>query len=376
VSAVTSHDLLSQAAAFKKRLDAARQSASPAWPWYPYDSLANVHHIQQLLGEEAGRQLLDLAGGDPILDIGCGDGDLSFFFETLGFAVDAIDNPVTNHNGMRGIHALKQVLGSAVSINSVDLDEQFRLPRERFSLVCCLGVLYHLKNPYYLLEKLAKSSRYMFLSTRITSWVPGLSDPVAGLPLGYFLRDTELNNDNSNYWIFTEECLLRMLERAHWTVLKQSVKRLTQYSDPTTTANDERMFVLLKSEYGMTRHTLLNGWHAPENEGWRWTEKRFAVHFLAASEARHKCVLKLYLPDELLTESSPFSIEAFAGGESLGKDEYTSSGDYTFSRLLPPGRAADGWKVEFVLNRAIPPDGGDSRERGLIVAKCDLERVS
>jgi hypothetical protein len=87
-------------------------------------------------------------------------------------------------------------------------------------------------------------------------------------------------------------------------------------------------------------------------------------------------VLKLYLPDELLSAPSPFSIEAFAGGESLGKDEYTEPGDYTFSRLLPAGRATDGWKVEFVLNRAIPPDQGDSRERGIIIAKCDLERVS
>jgi len=366
-------NLLSQAATFRNRLDSARAAAAPVWPWYPYESLTNVQHIHQLLGDDAGSQLKEFAAGEPILDIGCGDGDLSFFFESLGFTVDAIDNPVTNHNGMRGIHLLKQQLASDVSIHSVDLDEQFRLPRPRFGLVCCLGVLYHLKNPYYLLEKLAKSSRYMLLSTRITSWVPGLTDSVARQPLAYFLKADELNRDNSNFWIFTEECLRRMLERAHWSIVRQSVKKLAQFSDPTTTANDERIFVLLKSEYGVTRHTLLEGWHEPENEGWRWTERRFGVHFQAPARGRYKCCVKLYLPEQLSASSDPFVIEAFLNQTSIGLEEYTQPGDYTFSRLLPEG---SDWHVQFTLNRAIPPDQSDSRERGIIVASCDLERAT
>lgn len=133
---------------FRKALDDAKARVSSRdFEWYPYDSLSNLQNLERLLTGQ-GRFLLELAGDAPLLDIGCADGDLSFLFEALGCVVEAIDNPVTNFNSMRGLRALRDVLSSNVIIHSMDIDDQFCLKGDRYGLVLLLGILYHLKNPY------------------------------------------------------------------------------------------------------------------------------------------------------------------------------------------------------------------------------------
>jgi len=81
----------------------------PGFEWYPYDSLGSFCSLAGLLTGK--RQfLLDLIGDQPVLDVGCGDGHISFFLESLGCKVVAVDNPNTNFNGMQGIKALKAAL--------------------------------------------------------------------------------------------------------------------------------------------------------------------------------------------------------------------------------------------------------------------------
>ena len=81
--------------------------------WYPYDTLSALGHLEKLL-TGANRGLLDCSG--RVLDVGSQDGELAFFLESLGYQVVAVDHPAYNHNGMRGIRALKAALGSAVEI--------------------------------------------------------------------------------------------------------------------------------------------------------------------------------------------------------------------------------------------------------------------
>jgi tRNA (mo5U34)-methyltransferase len=73
---------------------------------------------------------------------------------------------------MAGIRALKEALGSFVEIHAVDLDSQFELPEQQYGLVFFLGLLYHLKNPFYVLESLSKAARYCLLSTRVMRVLP------------------------------------------------------------------------------------------------------------------------------------------------------------------------------------------------------------
>src|SRR5258708_28871385 len=66
--------------------------ALPDPGWYPWDSFGTVTLLDRVL--TGPRRFLDpMLGADPILDIGCGDGDLSFFLESLGYRVCAIDTP-------------------------------------------------------------------------------------------------------------------------------------------------------------------------------------------------------------------------------------------------------------------------------------------
>lgn len=217
--------------------------------WYGYDILANVWHLDGLLGPGQ-RDLLARVQGQPIADIGAADGDLAFFLESLGFDVDIVDWPASNWNGLRGARRLKELLGSSAGIFEVDLDSQFQLPRERYGLVCLLGILYHLKNPYYVLEHLARSARFCVLSTRVARQTADGRTRLDIAPLAYLLAPDECNNDATNYWIFSMPGLLRLVERCGWNVLEQRTLGDTSRSDPSSADHDERAFLLLESRIG------------------------------------------------------------------------------------------------------------------------------
>ena len=167
-------ELRTRLAATAERMREARASVSEPITWYQYDILANVVHMDALL-TAAHRDLDALAGGLPVADIGAADGDLGFMLEAeIGWEIDIVDNGPTNQNGLRGARALaKKALGSRAQVYDIDLDQQFRLPREEYGLVLLFGILYHLQNPYYALRELARTARHFLLSTRVARFLPG-----------------------------------------------------------------------------------------------------------------------------------------------------------------------------------------------------------
>ena len=244
-------DLVSRGEEFAKVLEEAKQRVPPSrWEWYRYDSLANLQHLDQLLTGDY-RDLVKLSAGDPVLDFGCADGDLAFFLESLGLKVLTFDHVRTNHNGMMGVRALKEELNSSVEIHELDLDNNFEIPEGRYGLALVLGILYHLKNPFYVLETISKRARYCLLSTRITRLLPDRVTDVSKIPMAYLLGETELNADATNFWIFSEAGLRRIVERANWRVVAFRTIGDTEGSDPVSLDHDERAFCLLESVYGM-----------------------------------------------------------------------------------------------------------------------------
>jgi hypothetical protein len=230
-----------------ERLRTARERIDNDFPWYPYDILANLVHIDAMLAGE-NRDIGRLTEGMPVADIGAADGDLAFALEDLGgWQVDILDTPATNMNGLRGATALRDHLRSRVAIHDVDIDSQFVLPRDRYGLVLLLGILYHLQNPYYALRQLATHSSHCLLSTKVARFAGPSRTPIADLPVAYLVAPYETNNDPTNYWVLSPAGLERLVERCGWTILERLNVGNTVDSDPSTPENDERMFMLLRS---------------------------------------------------------------------------------------------------------------------------------
>jgi tRNA (mo5U34)-methyltransferase len=259
--------LVSEVPGFQRRLHDIKAGISNV-PFYPYDTLANLGQLDRLLTGD-NRRLLKLAAGKPIADIGAADGDLAFFLEQQGSDVHIVDNAPTNHNQLKGARAVKLALDSKVEIHDVDLDSQFHLPEKDYGLVLFLGILYHLKNPFYALEQLAKSSRHIVLSTRIAQYVaPAPQGLLADLinrvgqylplvnrgdvsiehsSLAYLVDDYECNNDPTNFWIFSATGLKRILKRSGWDILDFTTVGDQVHSDPIGQKTDQRAFVLARS---------------------------------------------------------------------------------------------------------------------------------
>ena len=333
--------------------------------WYPYDTLSAFTHLDSLL-EGPQRQLFSKPN-QRILDVGCQDGDLSFFLESLGHHVTAIDHPTYSHNAMRGVRAMAAALSSQVQILELDLDRQFTLPPVRYDIAIMLGVLYHLRNPFYVLEELARQAEYCLLSTRIARLYPNGEPMPPDTSVAYLLDDYELNADETNYFIFSEPALRVLLRRTHWDIAAFMRTGYSAGSDPVSPDRDERAFCLLKSCYDkLASIDLRDGWHEPEGAGWRWTRREFSIALRWSITRPPTVTLAFYVPDSVLDKADGALHVTVAAGESqLASETYTSPGQHSLVRTLPPipGTAV----LSFSLSACLEPDTHDSRQRGIVV---------
>ena len=360
------------AASFRKRLKAVkRRLGSKEQSWYPYDTLQVFSVLEKLLTAER-RDFLQLAGGRPVLDVGCGDGDLSFFLESLGCTVHAIDYAPTNNNQMRGVTALRAALNSSVEVFSLDLDELTALPHKGYGLTICLGLLYHLKNPYALLERLARITHYCLLSTRVSRFAPDHKTDLHNLPVAYLLDEREANSDPTNFWVFSEAGLVRILARTGWQICDYLTQGRTDDSDPSDDRRDQRAFCLLKGPLfdGSWSVALLRGWHAMEAGDYRWTERQFSVRLETPRPV--PCVslsLDFFLPKEHLARLGPVTLHVKLNGHALPPQTFARPGEQRYSQRLPegvvPGAVAE---LEFTLDKVATPLPTDRRELGLVVS--------
>jgi tRNA (mo5U34)-methyltransferase len=233
-----SDPLISKAREFRSKLDTIK--AERPMDWYPYNSLNNI----DLMAKYLPSGLLDAAvKGDlnwKFLDIGAGDGDVGFFFESLGNQVDMLDNPPTNFNDCRGIGRFAEALESSSKLVVRDIDRAFELEGQ-YDLAFALGLLYHLRNPMNLLMTLAMHAERLALSTKVFRFLPD-GTSIEKHPVAYFLRNREANNDPTNYWILSPLGLKALLARCGWRVVGELMQGSTR-SNPVDNEHDERMFV-------------------------------------------------------------------------------------------------------------------------------------
>jgi tRNA (mo5U34)-methyltransferase len=346
--------------------------------WYPWRSLSSMQILDRELGVGLDA-LKKMIGGSsmnaPVLDLGCGDGDVAFFLESLGsheraVRVDAVDHASTNYNRMAGVRMLKRELGSNIGIHAMDVDSRPNLPGANYGLAIMLGVLYHLKNPYLALETLARSSRHLYMSTRIASLTPDRKLNFGARPMAYLVDDRELNNDPTNFWIFSEEGLKRIVRRSGWNILKYAtVGGSVSTADPVTPQGDVRAFLLADSRVAIPAQgfQLDRGWHELEYGAARWTERRFSVRLdVDAPLAPATLRFLFHLPEALMERRPHTGLRASVNGSPLPPAEFSTPGEHEYNATIPSLPACVA-VIDFELDAATGPTDADQRELGVMV---------
>jgi tRNA (mo5U34)-methyltransferase len=364
----TNEELLDVAATFAGTLAVARRVPLPdPLSWYPYDILGSLHHLAPLLSDHF-EVVADAFRNHPILDIGCADGDIGLLFSSLGCRVTAIDNPPTNSNWMKGVSALKERLSLPLEILKMDVDSQFALPLESYGFTFLLGILYHLKNPYYILETLARHSRFCALSTRVAAETKS-GVAIGEEPLVYLLDERESNDDPTNFWTFSPTALARIAKRTGWRIVGQNLVGCANGSNPVDPDKDARMFLLLQSQRLSipVKIRLLSGWTPVTDYKWAWTLKQFS---LDAEILDHSKPTRFFLGFSLVEQlvvDAPLRLSCKVNGTPTEAMEFDAAGAMIFEAKLPAG--TDSGKplhFEFSVEHQYR-NAADPRDIGIIM---------
>jgi hypothetical protein len=93
-----------------------------------------------------------------------------------------------------------------------------------------------------------------------------------------------------------------------------------------------------------------------------------------ASQKGATLQLRLTVPPVIVEKLKNVSLSATIGGSALPPETYTQAGDYTYTRdVAPPLLAGQSVRVDFQLDKSIPPSGADLRDLGLVVLSAGLE---
>lgn len=122
---------------------------------------------------------------------------------------------------------------------------------------------------------------------------------------------------------------------------------------------------------------LVSGFYGIEGGAWRWAARQFTVILrppFGASQRGGTLILNLTVPQVVIDKLKNVSLTASIDGSPLSPESYTQSGPFTYKRDVPANLlGADSVKVDFQLDKAIPPTGSDLRELGLVVNSVSLD---
>lgn len=122
---------------------------------------------------------------------------------------------------------------------------------------------------------------------------------------------------------------------------------------------------------------LLNGFYGIEQNAWRWTGQQFSVILRPPAGAAQKgATLNVQMAVSAVTigQLKTITLSASAGGATLSPETYTQAGPYVYTRDVPASQlTGESIKIDFMLDKALPPSGADRRDLGLIVNSIALD---
>ncbi len=126
-----------------------------------------------------------------------------------------------------------------------------------------------------------------------------------------------------------------------------------------------------------TSFQLLKGFHALEQNSWRWTAGKFSVVLKPPARAAQNGAtlrVKLTLPEPISQRLGTVTLSATVNHQALPPESYAKAGDYIYTRDVPGSAlAGESATVDFALDKALPPGDVDQRELGIILTTVGLE---
>ena len=121
---------------------------------------------------------------------------------------------------------------------------------------------------------------------------------------------------------------------------------------------------------------LVSGFHDVEANAWRWTMQRFSVNLRPpARAAQQGAALEFHLtvPPPTIEKLGSITLAATIGGAALAPETYSKAGEYTYRRDVPAtALGGDSARIDFQLDKAVPPGEVDKRELGLVASSVAL----
>ncbi len=121
---------------------------------------------------------------------------------------------------------------------------------------------------------------------------------------------------------------------------------------------------------------LLDGFHAREPEGWRWSMPEFTVTLAVPEEARTRggrLEFEFVLPEAAASDLAGVTITAKIGDRELGAWQAPGPGTHTAVFSVPAALLGEeGVIIDFSLDRFIPPRGAETRRLGVIPSRFRL----
>jgi hypothetical protein len=123
---------------------------------------------------------------------------------------------------------------------------------------------------------------------------------------------------------------------------------------------------------------LAGGFHEIENQAWRWTERQFSVTLgvpAGAATAGAILQMRVTVPQVSVDQLGSLTLTGSVNGTDLAAQTWSQAGDSLYRSEIPATLLrTNPVKIDFRLDKAIPPGPKDRRELGIIVSSIGLER--
>jgi tRNA (mo5U34)-methyltransferase len=202
---------------------------------FPYDTLrSNIDIMFNILNSSGFIDEFETGKIKSVCDIGCANGEIALCFSLLGMQTSAIDFSFKHDQAPFVVSRMAQAFDAPLGVSDMSVDKYFSLedirnsqvfgpkeslPQEKFDLIVCFGLLHHLKNPLSFLESIANLAERVIIGTNLFTHLPNQELDLSDRSLAYFVDSDELNNDPTNFWMFTDKAFQRLVRRAGYEII-------------------------------------------------------------------------------------------------------------------------------------------------------------